>query len=93
MTSNFISETLTTTFRSRYRDAADVYYDFPGAVFVYFADGRLLVIGDINETWTADIYETEQDFADGYAPVCIDTDISTEIEDADAIVDAVDRQL
>ena len=92
MTTNFISEALTATFQAKYPHA-DVYYDFPGAVFVYFADGRLLVIGDTNETWTADIYETEQDFADGYAPVCIDTDIPTEIEDADAIVDAVDRQL
>lgn len=92
MATDFISETLTATFRAKYPHA-DVYYDFPGAVFVYLNDGRLLVIGDINETWTADIYETEQDFADGYAPVCIDTDISTEIEDADAIVDAVDRQL
>ena len=57
---------------------------------VTFNDGVTLIIGDANETWSAELYHSDEEIEEGYWSARIITDISTDTAvDAVAIIAAI----
>jgi hypothetical protein len=66
-------------------------WDHPGYVAVALPDGRFAAFGNVDEDWRIDLYDTAQQFEDGYDPSrCLSTGLPREYANAEMIALAFD---
>jgi hypothetical protein len=68
--------------------------EYPGSVWVHLPNGAILVIGDSNETWMADVYSSEDALQSGNNPdETIETTVGAGDFDAMKIVGELGHEL